>query len=158
MEIKRRNVLVALVASVLLLSTLRSFEAMAFPTAMKVILHVMLISTWAKVWTTAQVALPCSSSTAINGTPFPSLIDVTTEDLIGGLESGLFTSVDLVNAYIARIMEVGPNSCPSRLITRRLFNTTPHHLHVLSWYPSGQLHAARGQRTQSRCVEHRPEP
>lgn len=38
-----------------------------------------------------------NSSTAINGKPFPPLIEATTEDLITGLESGLFTSVDLVN-------------------------------------------------------------
>ena len=40
--------------------------------------------------------------TAINGTAFPPLIEATTEDLTRGLESGLFTSVDLVQAYIAR--------------------------------------------------------
>ncbi|KAK8073702.1 Amidase [Apiospora phragmitis] len=49
----------------------------------------------------------CSStSTAIGGTPFPPLIEATLEDIVTGLESGLFTSVDLVNAYMARIMEV----------------------------------------------------
>ncbi|KAK8068052.1 putative amidase [Apiospora saccharicola] len=49
----------------------------------------------------------CSStSTAIGGTTFPPLIEATLEDLVKGLESGLFTSVDLVNAYSARIMEV----------------------------------------------------
>ncbi|KAI1394742.1 amidase signature enzyme [Hypoxylon fuscum] len=42
----------------------------------------------------------------VKGKPFPSLIDVTIDDLSAGLESGLFTSVDLVNAYVARIMEV----------------------------------------------------
>src|ERR1700744_305167 len=47
-----------------------------------------------------------NQSTAIKGTAFPPLIDATTEDLVRGLESGLFTSVDLVQAYIARIMEV----------------------------------------------------
>lgn len=41
-----------------------------------------------------------------NDTSFPPLIDATTEDVIVGLESGLFTSVDLTNAYIARINEV----------------------------------------------------
>ncbi|KAK5016401.1 hypothetical protein LTR39_002102, partial [Cryomyces antarcticus] len=40
------------------------------------------------------------------GEQFPALIDVTTEDLVYGLETGLFTSVDLVTAYIARINEV----------------------------------------------------
>ncbi|KAF2802434.1 glutamyl-tRNA amidotransferase subunit A, partial [Mytilinidion resinicola] len=37
---------------------------------------------------------------------FPALIEATTEDLVVGLESKLFTSVDLVNAYIARIHEM----------------------------------------------------
>ena len=46
------------------------------------------------------------NATSINGTPFPSLLDVTAEDLLVGLESKLFTSVDLVNAYVARIYEV----------------------------------------------------
>ena len=38
--------------------------------------------------------LTCESA---KGKPFPSLIDVTLEDLSTGLESGQFTSVDLVN-------------------------------------------------------------
>ncbi|TKA81059.1 hypothetical protein B0A49_00679 [Cryomyces minteri] len=42
----------------------------------------------------------------IKGEQFPALIDVTTEDLVYGLETGLFTSVDLITAYIARINEV----------------------------------------------------
>lgn len=46
------------------------------------------------------------SSTAINGEDFPPLIEATLEDLVSGLDSGLFTSVDLVNAYTARILEV----------------------------------------------------
>ena len=32
----------------------------------------------------------------VKGKPFPSLIDVTLEDLDSGLKKGLFTSVDLV--------------------------------------------------------------
>ncbi|KAI0151669.1 amidase [Xylariaceae sp. FL1272] len=36
----------------------------------------------------------------------PALIDATLDDLTSGLQDGLFTSVDLVNAYIARIGEV----------------------------------------------------
>lgn len=36
---------------------------------------------------------------------FPSLIDATLTDLAAGLESGTFTSVDLVQTYIARIEE-----------------------------------------------------
>ncbi|KAL8916552.1 MAG: hypothetical protein Q9172_006253 [Xanthocarpia lactea] len=41
-----------------------------------------------------------------SGLPYPMLIDVTTEELETGLERGLFTSRDLVIAYIARIHEV----------------------------------------------------
>ncbi|KAF2454316.1 amidase [Lineolata rhizophorae] len=37
---------------------------------------------------------------------FPSLINITIDELTAGLESGKFTSVDLVNAYIERILEV----------------------------------------------------
>jgi len=48
----------------------------------------------------------CSSSRIINGVPFPTMIDVTLEDLDFGLEAGLFTSVDLVQTYIDRILEV----------------------------------------------------
>lgn len=36
---------------------------------------------------------------------FPPLVDAALTDLSSGLESGAFTSVDLVNAYIARIKE-----------------------------------------------------
>ena len=38
-----------------------------------------------------------ADSTTVKGTPFPSLIEVTLEDLIIGFESNLFTSVDLTN-------------------------------------------------------------
>ncbi|KAK3382264.1 amidase [Lasiosphaeria ovina] len=55
-------------------------------------------------------ALLCSnSSTAISGTPFPPLIEADLVDLARGLETGLFTSVDLATAYIARIKEVNSN-------------------------------------------------
>ncbi|SPO01773.1 related to amidase [Cephalotrichum gorgonifer] len=57
-----------------------------------------------------RVILPpvarADSTTAIRDERFPPLLDATLEDLASGLESGLFTSVDLVNAYIARILEV----------------------------------------------------
>ncbi|KAL2396246.1 amidase [Exophiala dermatitidis] len=59
---------------------------------------------WLQPWASAQLCY--NQSTAINGTPFPPLIEATTEDLAKGLEAGLFTSVDLVTAYIQRIMEV----------------------------------------------------
>jgi len=52
------------------------------------------------------LTVPPYTSTSIKGKDFPTLIDVTLEDLNTGLESGLFTSVDLVKAYTARILEV----------------------------------------------------
>lgn len=52
---------------------------------------------------TCQYLYP--NQTAV-GDIFPPLIDVTTEELETGLERGLFTSFDLVNAYTARILEV----------------------------------------------------
>lgn len=48
----------------------------------------------------------CSSSQLIKGVPFPTMIDVTLEDLEFGLESGLFTSAELVQTYMDRILEV----------------------------------------------------
>jgi hypothetical protein len=114
MEIKRRHAVITWFCSILLLPVLRVFEPMAFSTPIRVLTYSLMASFWANVWANTQVVLPCSNRTAINGTPFPSLIDATTEDLISGLESGLFTSVDLVNAYVARIIEVGKDlSAPS---------------------------------------------
>lgn len=46
------------------------------------------------------------STDHVTASQYPILIDATTESLETGLESGLFTSVDLVNAYVARILEV----------------------------------------------------
>lgn len=49
-----------------------------------------------------SAVLDCSSrqqqrlTIAVNGKPFPSLINVTLDDLSSGLKDGLFTSVDLV--------------------------------------------------------------
>lgn len=37
---------------------------------------------------------------------FPSLLDITQQELSKGLDRGLFSSVDLVRAYLARIQEV----------------------------------------------------
>lgn len=54
----------------------------------------------------SSLTVPPYTGTIIKGQQFPSLIEVTVEDLQDGLESGLFTSVDLVKAYEARIMEV----------------------------------------------------
>ncbi|TKA32432.1 hypothetical protein B0A50_01539 [Salinomyces thailandicus] len=54
----------------------------------------------------SAATVPPYTGTIINGERFPTLIDVTLEDLNTGLESGLFTSVDLVTAYMDRINEV----------------------------------------------------
>nr|POE77684.1 putative amidase [Quercus suber] len=43
---------------------------------------------------------------ALKDRHFPPLLDATLDDLVRGLERGLFTSVDLVRTYQARIMEV----------------------------------------------------
>ncbi|KAB5551022.1 amidase signature domain-containing protein [Coniochaeta sp. 2T2.1] len=49
-----------------------------------------------------------ANGATVKGKAFPDLIDVTIDDLSEGLNSGLFTSVDLVKAYLARIDEVNP--------------------------------------------------
>ncbi|WYZ43888.1 hypothetical protein EsH8_VII_000324 [Colletotrichum jinshuiense] len=61
----------------------------------------------------AAIYLICPTSTWITcgrrqASTFPLLLDATLDDLSRGLENGLFTSVDLVNAYIARIQETQP--------------------------------------------------
>ncbi|EME48929.1 hypothetical protein DOTSEDRAFT_122180 [Dothistroma septosporum NZE10] len=50
-------------------------------------------------------SVQCNSQSAPN-TQYPDLLDAELEDLVTGLEAGRWTSVDLVNAYIARILEV----------------------------------------------------
>ncbi|RYP37325.1 hypothetical protein DL767_002968 [Monosporascus sp. MG133] len=63
-----------------------------------------IILTVSSAW--LAVAGFTSALSSVKGKPFPSLIDVTIDDLQEGLRSGLFSSVDLVNAYLARIQEV----------------------------------------------------
>jgi hypothetical protein len=59
-----------------------------------------LILTWLSL-ANLVISQSCfNQSTAINGKPFPPLIEATTEDLAVGLESGLFTSVDLVKVRL----------------------------------------------------------
>ena len=48
----------------------------------------------------------CSPYVPCNGTSFPALVNVTLDDLQNGLQQNLFTSVDLVTAYVDRITEV----------------------------------------------------
>src|ERR1700722_3957173 len=84
MEIKRHAVVIWF-CSILLLSVLHMFEPMGFSTPLRVLTYSLLASFWANAWANAQVDLPCSNRTAINGTPFPSLIDATIGDLIRAL-------------------------------------------------------------------------
>ncbi|RYP88175.1 hypothetical protein DL770_004680 [Monosporascus sp. CRB-9-2] len=63
-----------------------------------------IILTVSSAW--LAVAGFANALSSVKGKPFPSLIDVTIDDLQDGLRSGLFSSVDLVNAYLARIQEV----------------------------------------------------
>lgn len=53
-----------------------------------------------------SIAQSSPNTTSINGASFPSLIEVTAEDLNVGLEAGLFTSVDLVNVRFLFIIKV----------------------------------------------------
>ncbi|MCJ1276274.1 hypothetical protein MMC21_004079 [Puttea exsequens] len=63
-----------------------------------------------------QNYLPEVDFTAESTSQFPLLIDVTLEELETGLESGQFTSVDLVNTYFARIKEVnGTLNCVTEI-------------------------------------------
>ena len=101
----RLDIFLLLVPFVFSAYLLRVFDSMAPLTTMKLFAYSLLSTACLNWCATAQPGC-ANTSTSINGMAFPSLIDVTTEDLIGGLESGLFTSVDLVNAYTARIMEV----------------------------------------------------
>ena len=59
----------------------------------------------ARALVSARTSLPFTP-TGIYGPDFPSLIDADLEDLKIGLERGIFTSVDLVKTYEARIAEV----------------------------------------------------
>ncbi|KAF2834289.1 amidase [Patellaria atrata CBS 101060] len=72
-------------------------------------MHQFLRSVFRVIATTVigSELVSCSLSYVSSGNvTFPKLIDVTVEDLAQGLESGLFSSVDLVNAYTARIRQV----------------------------------------------------
>ncbi|OHW97732.1 amidase [Colletotrichum incanum] len=57
----------------------------------------------ALIWLRIASFATCLS---VKGVPFPSLMDVTIDELAEGLENGLFTSVELVNAYLGRISQV----------------------------------------------------
>lgn len=56
----------------------------------------------------ARTQQPLGPSLENGNIRFPSLLDATLDELSKGLESGSFTSVDLVKAYLARIEEINP--------------------------------------------------
>lgn len=57
----------------------------------------VLIVSWMSMHALSAAQSFWNQSNVINGTAIPPLIEATTEDLLRGLESGLFTSVDLVS-------------------------------------------------------------
>jgi hypothetical protein len=103
------------------------YVKMAFLSAAKLLLLAYAALPW-HVVTNAQSCY--NATTAINGKAFPSLIDATTEDLMSGMESGLFTSVDLVNV--------------SNDATRTNPTETDSHTGVYCTHHGGQFDLAHG--------------
>ncbi|TVY62812.1 putative amidase [Lachnellula suecica] len=59
-------------------------------------------------FTTLSCLVTNSLGNTIETSCYPDLLDVGSEELVAGLESGAWTSVDLTKAYILRIQEVNP--------------------------------------------------
>jgi amidase len=75
-------------------------------------------------------AYPSSSlSTRNNDKKIPDLLTVTLDELSDGLSKGHFTSVQLVEAYLARINETQP-------ILRAVIETNPYALEEAAMYDS----------------------
>ncbi|KAF1976884.1 amidase signature enzyme [Bimuria novae-zelandiae CBS 107.79] len=66
----------------------------------------ILIAYLLKAFVATAVISPLESALPSGGYGLPSLLDATVGELRTGLENREFSSVDLVNAYIARILEV----------------------------------------------------
>jgi amidase len=66
-----------------------------------------MVSMWflAKVFV-AFAPLTCVVAQYSNASVPPELLDATADELIAGLEAGQFTSLDLVQVYVKRILEV----------------------------------------------------
>ncbi|KAK3701683.1 hypothetical protein LTR37_015335 [Vermiconidia calcicola] len=69
-------------------------------------LHLIWLALVSVATFTTSLSIPRNTGGCKNSNWIPSLIDADLEELVTGLEKGLFTSVDLVNAYTARILEV----------------------------------------------------
>ncbi|KAL1610511.1 hypothetical protein SLS60_002180 [Paraconiothyrium brasiliense] len=66
---------------------------------------VLLAYLW-KAFVATTILTPLVSGVPSRGHGFPKLLDATASELTSGLDKGEFSSVDLVKAYIARILEV----------------------------------------------------
>ncbi|KAH3913869.1 hypothetical protein HBH56_095330 [Parastagonospora nodorum] len=64
----------------------------------------IMVSAWL-IFKALVAFAPLTSCAPVNSS-LPLLLDATAEELTLGLENGQFTSVDLVQAYVARILEV----------------------------------------------------
>lgn len=82
---------------------LKVFDYLAFKSIVMMFHHSSVLCLLSLLFYGAIGAQSTCNSTS---SKYPILIDATTESLETGLENGLFTSVDLVNAYVARILEV----------------------------------------------------
>ncbi|KAM3413651.1 hypothetical protein BST61_g10344 [Cercospora zeina] len=69
-------------------------------------MHASLLVTLLTSLLISVTAFPSARAPDSTLSAFPSLLDADLDDLATGLEKGLFTSVDLVQAYTARIEEV----------------------------------------------------
>ncbi|KAH7381309.1 glutamyl-tRNA amidotransferase subunit A [Phaeosphaeria sp. MPI-PUGE-AT-0046c] len=68
-----------------------------------------MVSAWLIIKAIAAFALVTNVHARYGvASKLPSLLDATGEELTVGMEMGHFTSVDLVEAYVARILEVNP--------------------------------------------------
>ncbi|KAF2998479.1 hypothetical protein E8E13_002817 [Curvularia kusanoi] len=66
-----------------------------------------MMSTWFLAKVLVAIVPVASVVAQYSTTPaFPSLLDATADELISGLEAGDFTSLDLVQAYVGRILQV----------------------------------------------------
>ncbi|KAL1641870.1 hypothetical protein SLS61_009934 [Didymella pomorum] len=69
------------------------------------------VSTMVSMWFLAKVFVAFAPLTSVvaqysNASVLPELLDATADELIAGLEAGQFTSLDLVQVYVKRILEV----------------------------------------------------
>ena len=71
----------------------------------------MAFLTWwfSVLWTIAIACFQITSGTTTNGTVFPDLYEASVLELQAGLDSGLFSSVDLVKVILFHCLTVFEN-------------------------------------------------